>query len=158
MFVSTIEDGNYLYLQFGQLDDRVYELTDTVTFRQEVTGILTMPNNAGEFAFASIYFLLENGTIERIGRIDVSAGATKVPTTSADFFMLNARFIGMNVKFNPGYNSIGYLGVIVDSDSCESAAFPSNPFTTIGYDFNELERDSDYHKAKTKDVWLNTIW
>ena len=116
VFESTLDSTlPFKVYQFGDYDNVDSSKTDTVTFTedQEVMGILALPN--GVNFFEGIMFYLSDRSIVRIGR-DQDASAI----TPANFFMLNARFIGMEMKWfwqmtDDGEKFIdrfGYLGAL----------------------------------------------
>ena len=67
------------------------ESRDVVYFTQEVIGIYFIPDNDPDFE--GISFLLEDGSIERIGR------ESNDDPSITDFMMLQGRLIGLSVKF-----------------------------------------------------------
>ena len=80
---------------------------------------------------------MSGGSIERIGQ-DLGS----VPVAS-DWYNLDGRLIGMSAKFfvnsDTGKATVGALGFITDSTSCEEATFVnlgSNPFVDMSVDID----------------------
>ena len=66
-------------------------MTDDISFSQEVVGIYLLPNVTPDFE--GLFFLLEDGSILRIGQDKVYTPVVN------EFTMLNARLIGFSAKF-----------------------------------------------------------
>ena len=50
---------------FGQLDEEVFSLRETITIAQEILGVYFIPNLTPDFE--GIYFYLEDGSFMRVG-------------------------------------------------------------------------------------------
>ena len=139
-------------LSFGSLDNENASKRDQVTFTQEVVGVLGLNDDTPEYE--GIFFLLEDGTIERIGRDEAH---NPVPS---EFTMLTSRLIGMSMKNFVRCNSsncgvsIGDLGFYIDSTNCEEALFTSpNPFTNMSVDVYTGSIVSQTHFVKLSTAW-----
>ena len=73
---------------------------DVVYFTQEVIGIYFIPDDDPDFE--GISFLLEDGSIKRIGR-----NSNDNPSVG-DFIMLPSRLIGLSVKFARNFDEDMY--------------------------------------------------
>lgn len=119
---------------FGSLDDEAASLRDEVTFTQEVIGVFGLNDYTPEYE--GLFFMLEDGSIKRIGR---DKDHNPVPS---EFTMLTSRLVGMAAKNYvsilaavPNGKVMGDLGFYIDSTSCEEGLFTSpNPFTNMSVD------------------------